>query len=404
MNRNTNTCTRQTVVKLLIVELLFWQCSALFSYFSVYFQSLGLSASETGNITGLNSVIGVVAIPMWGLLSDKIGSTKKVLILTLIGTAALYWLIPVVSNSQRITLLVAIVVIISSIFRSPLSTLVDNIVIRSSNKWGLNYGFLRAVGSIGSAVTSILLGIVIPIIGIEKTFTFVPLIILPLLGVVIITKDERDVTEGNETKSDPDIRAVYKNYAFITFLVFNLLVSIATQSIMTFSPYLMADIGVDGSKIGIVFGWQGIIQIFILLLLKNLREKFALYKMLIAAGFLYTIVCFSYAMVQSLASILFFATFAGMASGLLIACCNNYIFEIAESELVTTYQGFMYSVILLAGIFGNVAGGKLIDDINIRNFYKVLSLLVFSGTLLYVLSFKIKKVKSNKGENKNVAK
>jgi predicted MFS family arabinose efflux permease len=61
------------------------------------------------------------------------------------------------------------------------------------------------------------------------------------------------------------------------------------------------------------------------------------------------------------------------------------------------------STILLAGIFGNLIGGKLIDAIGIRHFYQSISFFVFWGTLLYVLSFKLKVKKEKKGENINVA-
>ncbi len=389
MNINTNTSIKRTTIKLLVIELLFWLCFALFSYFSVYFQSLGFSASATGKITALNLIIGVITVPLWGLLSDKIRSTKKVLIINLIGISIFYCLIPRVVEALKGTLIILIIVVISSVFRSPISTLVDNIVIKSSNKWGLNYGFLMAIGCIGAAITSIMLGIVIPIIGADKTFIFVPLIILPMLGVVIFTKEERNNDNNNETKKI-DIRITFKNYYFVTFLAFTLIVSIATQSNMTFSPYLLADIGVDGSKIGIVLGWQEIVQILILLNLKKLRQKYALYKMLIVAGISYSIVCFSFGIAHSFTSILSLATFAGIGSGLLFACCNLYVFEIAESELVTTYQSLMNSTILLAGIFGNLVGGKLIDAIGIRHFYQSISFLVIFGTLLYVLSFKLK--------------
>ena len=398
MNKNTN--IRQTRIKLLVIELLFWLCFSLFSYFSVYFQSLGFSASETGKITALNLIIGVITIPVWGLLSDKIRSAKKILIINLIGTSLFYCLIPAVANSFNGILIILMIVAISSVFRSPISTLVDNIVIKSCNKWGINYGFLMAIGCLGAAMTSIMLGITIPSIGAEKTFIFVPLIILLMLGVVIFTKEERN--NNNETKK-VDIRITFKNYYFVTFLAFSLIVSIATQSNMTFSPYLLADIGVDGSKIGIVLGWQQIVQILILLNLKKLRQKYALYKMLIAAGISYSIVCFSFGIAHSFISILSLATFAGIGSGLLFACCNLYVFEIAESELVTTYQSLMNSTILLAGIFGNLVGGKLIDGIGIRHFYQSISLFVIFGTLLYALSFKLKVKREKKGENTDVA-
>ena len=402
MNINTNTSIKRTTVKLLVIELLYWLCSALFSYFSVYFQSIGFSASETGKITALNLIIGVITVPLWGLLSDKIKSTKKILIINIIGTSIFYCLIPTVVEASKEILIISIIVVLSSVFRSPLSTLVDNIVIRSSNKWGLNYGFLIAIGCMGAAMTSIMLGIVIPVIGAEKTFILVPMITLLMLSVVIFTNEERDIDNNNATKK-VDIRITFKNYSFITFLAFTLIVSIATQSNLTFSPYLLADIGVDGSKVGIVLGWQGIIQILVLLNLKKLKQKYALYKMLIVAGISYSIVCFSFGIAQSFTSILFLATFAGIGSGLLLACCNFYLFEIAEAELVTTYQSLMNSTILLAGIFGNLIGGKLIDAIGIRHFYQSISFLVFWGTLLYVLSFKLKVKKEKKGENTNVA-
>ena len=72
------------------VEFLYWFAWAASGYLTVFLQSRGMCASEVGLIGALNSAVGIVAAPFWGMVSDRLRSVRKVLLLV-IALSGLTW-------------------------------------------------------------------------------------------------------------------------------------------------------------------------------------------------------------------------------------------------------------------------------------------------------------------------
>ena len=68
-----------------IMEFLGYGTSlAALGYLTVFLQDIGMDASQIGTITAVNSVVGMVASPFWGVVSDKLRSLRKTLLICLI--------------------------------------------------------------------------------------------------------------------------------------------------------------------------------------------------------------------------------------------------------------------------------------------------------------------------------
>ena len=85
--------------------------------------------------------------------------------------------------------------------------------------------------------------------------------------------------------------------------------------------------------------------------------------------------------------ILAISTLQGLAGGLHIAAGSNYVATLAPADLKATAQTLNGSMVSLAGIIGNLAGGFIIRAMGIRVFYRIAAVLILAGLVFYIASF-----------------
>ena len=71
---------------------------AALGYLTVFLQEVGLDAAQIGMVTAINSVVGMVASPFWGIVSDKIRSMRKTLLICMSVAMVLWFFIPASSQ------------------------------------------------------------------------------------------------------------------------------------------------------------------------------------------------------------------------------------------------------------------------------------------------------------------
>ena len=67
------------------VNSIFWFSWSFGSYQTIYLQEVGFTASQLGLLNALTSILSIASVSFWGMVSDRIGSLRKVLITVLAG-------------------------------------------------------------------------------------------------------------------------------------------------------------------------------------------------------------------------------------------------------------------------------------------------------------------------------
>ena len=166
----TQNVSRRSAGKLAALEILDKSSENFSGYTSVYLQGIGYTATKVSLVTSLCSLVGIFAPTFWGILSDKRRTIKWILLICFIGSACLY---PFIPKAAAITLavfqwelpLVLLLAPLDNFFRMPARQLVENYVVRESNQKHLNYGVIRACGSLAYGVTGMILGQILDKIG-----------------------------------------------------------------------------------------------------------------------------------------------------------------------------------------------------------------------------------------------
>lgn len=376
------------------VSGLFWFAWAFGCYQSVYLKSVGFSASNLGVLNAVSSAVVIASVSFWGMVSDKIGSIRKVLILILAVGSALYAMVPLIPTGLPYSpLLFTCLIPALNFFRGSVATFDENLVVRNCNELRLNFGVLRGLGSFLFTIGSLLIAAVLPQVGVANTFWISGLLMVPAIICVVLAREPNaKPARGKNGKGGMNIGELFKNKAYVSFLFFALIFYIAASCEGNFIPYFMGEVGVSTEQYGILLAYRALLEIPFLLLMVRLRQRFPLRVLVLCAPVLMSLECLGFGFfANSLVGMVLCCTFFGLGNGLFIGSSLNYVYELAPDNLKASGQAFFASVSSVAGILGNLMGGVIFDAIGAKTFYIAVGFAYLFSSLIFLLSFRHKK-------------
>jgi MFS family permease len=383
------------------IEFLFWFATATGTYLTVFLQKKGFIATQVGAINAVNSLITILATPFWGMIADKIRSIRKIFLFCMCIAAVLWAFVP--ASSRIIVgplMLMYIVIPVGAFFRMPANSLLDAFVVQRSDLDRVPYGHVRLWGSISFAIMNISLSAILPWTGVEVSFYMYGFAFIPLL-VIMWRMKGADISSGGSRRGvsfrQMGFGRLFKNYYFITYLIFAIFLNMPANTSMAFLPYLVDSVGGDTAQLGLITGYKALLEIPMLLLMRPLRRKFPLPVAIAGAAVFYSIEAMLYSYANSLIQILLIQTFHGLGGGLMIGAAANYVYTLAPKGLNSTAHTLNGAAGAIAAIIGNLAGGFLIVAVGIRSFYRIASLIVAFALFYFLLSlvFGVKILKKN---------
>ncbi|MDR0400040.1 MAG: MFS transporter [Treponema sp.] len=374
-------------LRLSSISFSYWFGTAACAYFTVLLQKHGYSAARVGIINAVNSAITIAATPFWGMMADKFRSIRKVILATMCVGIPLWMLVPL---SLKIFLgplsLLFIVAPLGCFFRNPHPSLVDSYIIQRCDRDGLTYGNIRLWGSISYTIASMGFSFLLPAAGVETAFYVYGAGCLPFIILMWNFRDPDAIAAAGQRRAltfrQMGFGRLFKNYYFITFLIFALFIYLPNTTSNAFMPYLMESVGGESARYGLITGFKALLEVPSLFLMRSLRKFFPLPVMLAAAAALYATEALLYANAASMTHIVLIQVFQGLGGGLLIGSSANYLYSLSPPELTSTAQTMNGALGATAAIIGNLVGGALIVLVGIHRFY-----FIVSGVLVFALIF-----------------
>ncbi|MGI6005679.1 MAG: MFS transporter [Christensenellales bacterium] len=383
-----------TMVRFSAIEFFFWMAMASQSFIAVFLHDQGLTATAVGTLMGIVNISSIVGPPIAGILSDKLRSTKRVLMLCITGASVFHALAP---TSVPITVLglsmVFLALPVSAMFRYPTMHLLDSWLVQTTNdNPSMSYGIIRSAGSIGFAVSAIAYTQILNANGGNTVFTFYTMGAINIILLVICTfQHDKKVERVRLKLKDMQISRLFKNYYYVTMLFMNLVMYLSISGSFTFISYLLRDINGNANDLGTIMGAKALFEVPLLASSMFLMRKFGLIKPIMFCALGFALENFLYIFCSSTLQVLLALLLHGMSFGLYIACVIRYISKLAPKGLAATAQTINGAMGALAGVLCNVMGGRIVDAVGIRGFFVVLSSVLLAGFILFAISFALGK-------------
>ena len=181
-------------------------------YINVYLEeSKHLTGSEIGMITALSCLIGICIVPLWGMIGDRTQKYKLVLRLSMLGTlVALYFYYK--ASVYPMIILSATLLECLRLVSAPMS---DTITTNYCTSHNLNYGVIRAMGSLGYMLSGVFVGYLADYYGLDgPMFAIYALLLLEALLLTFILPKEKILRKHNKHKT-PSLKRLLTNKQYV---------------------------------------------------------------------------------------------------------------------------------------------------------------------------------------------
>ena len=389
---------RRVYRRIVLLQLLAYGSYAPMNYYSVLLKNIGFDSARIGLLGSISSVIAAATLPLWGVLSDKIGSARKMFLSSMVLYAAAFAFLPAAGRMTAYTYIpIYILIVFYSLVRQPTHSLQDAWVLSLSERYGVNFTATRKWGSFGFAVVSVFFGYITAFTGTGATFYAAPILIVPL---IILYRDfpREEGGAAPETPAQPKpglikirFRVLFKNYYLMTAFIMTVSLAFYAALVSPFYPFILESAGMDPNQYGVISGYGAFVQVVCMWVISTRCHKTPLTVLLIAGSLAGVAEQIMYGLASGFLMMMIAGTFWGVSMGIYVSTLPTYIHSLVPHTHSATALSLNGTVVLFLTIIGNYAGGLMIASIGVDSYNYVLAALRCALTLLFMLSLFIGK-------------
>ncbi|MHA6252565.1 MFS transporter [Oceanobacillus sp. CAU 1775] len=348
----------------------------LISFLPVYLKYRGLSGSEIGMVLAVGPLASIFGQPFWGYLSDKYKTIKWILLVCVLGL--LVW--STVFFQMKTLIPILIVGAIFYFFITSIGGLGDSMAQRRADELSISFGSIRTWGSIGFAISSLTIGILLNVIGVR--FIYWPYLFFGIMLLIIILK-LKDVKVDNTPIQLTDVKKLIMNKPLVIFLVLMSFLTISHRANDSFLGIFIVELGGSESLVGIAWFVGLVAEAIVFATAVKWFQKFRMLTFVILAGVIYSVRWVLYAFVTDPLLIVGLQFMHGLSFGVFYVASFAYITRLIPKLLQSTGHLFFYSIFFgVSGIIGSLFGGQIIDIYNGSMLYLVMAALSVIGVIL----------------------
>lgn len=352
-------------------------------FITVFLSEKGLSAELIGVVTGINSIVIILTQPLWGLVTDRVGSTGKTLALSL-GGQAIFALSLLLANNF---LFIAATFSLYTVFTSAEGPLLDVWCLKSLKQAGDEKatGQLKMWGCIGYALCSVVSGLFISRFSTSATIPIFAAV-LAVLVVVMLLISRGEASRSVTSFKDMHLGRILRDKVFLAFLVYVFFMQITHRGSYTFYSLLIKQMGGSTSIVGYASALMFVSEALVMAALKKMLKRTRAINLVMISSFFFALWFFIISISTSPYHVMLSCLLDGPSFALFTMGTLYYLHEIAPSEIRTTYQTVAYSVYFgLSGIVGNVVCGWMMDNLGYQMMYRLGIALTLTATAVFFL-------------------
>lgn len=374
---------KKLMMKFCLIYLLAYGVIALgYTQYVPYLSSIGYNPMERGILISSYAITTIAFQLIFGILSDKYKTVKKLCIISVVAFAIFTYLF--YSLESKMFILHMILISMSAGLANLNFGYLDNWLFTLGEKARNQFSFIRAFGSIGWAVASIFIARLLDLFGYKGLGLTVVLLTIIMLGLMFLVGEG---SKANEKKSEKitstDIKELLSNKKYILIIVILFLIYCANNSNATTIIDKMMELGATNAQIGYKWTISGLVEIPVYIYGSFFVRKFGPYKLLCISAFTVTIQFILFGLSNSVLMMVMLSAFQIVTGPMMMLASRILIFEFSSDKLKST--GLLLALSVYAGLSALLMpsiGGAITNYFNVNTTIFIVSIISGLGFLL----------------------
>lgn len=339
---------KKLMTKFCVIYFLIYGVTALaYTQYVPYLSSIGYNPMERGILISSYAVTTIIFQVVFGILSDKYKTVKKLCIIAVIFFALFTYIF--FSLETKAFILHMILIAMSAGLANLNFGYFDNWLFTFGEKAREQFSFIRAFGSIGWGIASIFIAKLVDIFTYKGLGLIIILFTIILLGLMFL------VAEGSKTKpsksekiTSSDIKELISNRKYILVVIILFFVYCAGASNQTTIIDKMLELGATNTQIGYKWTISGLIEIPIYIYGSFFLRKLGPYKLLCMAAFATMLQFILFGLSNDVWMMVLLSGFQIITGPMMMLASRILIYEFSSEKLKST--GLLLALSIYSGL------------------------------------------------------
>lgn len=370
---------RQGGTKLKVFIFIYFASVGLFlPYLPLVFRGMGLTSWQIGILLSLGPLVTIAVQPLWGYISDRFKTVKKIIIVQLAVITSLSLFVFHISSFE----LLLPAIFIFNVFCFPIIPLTDSLTLATASNAGRHYGKFRLWGSLGFALSALSFGIFFRHQGLQA---FSACYFLLLFFCLVISFFLGDATYVGRKANASDVKQLLTNRRVIVFLLLTALLSSSNRANDSFMGIFIRQLGGGSEIVGYAWTAAALSEVPVMIICGSLFARFSELRLLSAAALVFSVRWALFLTVSDPRLVVPIQLMHGVSFGLLFLCSVSYITRKVPDRLRSSGQGLLSAFVGgIAGITGSTLGGVIMSGLGPRYLYASCTVLSLAAFFFYL--------------------
>ncbi|MFE5426483.1 MFS transporter [Peribacillus simplex] len=352
-------------------------------FLPVYLADQGLRPAQIGFIIGTGGFVTLITQPLWGMISDKTRTIRKILLLLIFFSSVIGYFLYDSSSYLQLILFAMLLYF----FLMPIDPLTESLNFTMAEKSGISYGSIRTYGALGYAVISLITGYVMSYFGANSlAFLFAGIGLISF----IISWMMPDAPVSGKPVTLSSLKHFFSNKETILFLLLVFICAVPARMNDTFLGVYIRELGGSAKLVGLTWFLAAGSEIVVFALsFWWLRKGKEIIIISFAAAFFF-IRYFISAWITDPQLLAYLQVMQILTFPIFYSAAIQYLYRIVPVEWRATGQTVLALLFFgVSGIIASYIGGAIYGAYGGKTLYLFISSISFIGMVFALVLYRI---------------
>ncbi|MBL3644781.1 MFS transporter [Bacillus sp. RHFB] len=352
-------------------------------FLPVYLADQGLRPAQIGFIIGTGGFVTLITQPLWGMISDKTRTIRKVLLLLIFFSSVFGYFLYDSSSYLQLILFAMLLYF----FLMPIDPLTESLNFTMAEKSGISYGSIRTYGALGYAVISLITGYVMSYFGANSlAFLFAGIGLISF----IVSWMMPDAPVSGKPVTLSSLKHFFSNKETLLFLLLVFICAVPARMNDTFLGVYIRELGGSAKLVGLTWFLAAGSEIVVFALsFWWLRKGKEIIIISFAAAFFF-IRYFVSAWITDPQLLAYLQVMQLLTFPIFYSAAIQYLYRIVPVEWRATGQTVLALLFFgVSGIIASYIGGAIYGAYGGKTLYLFISSISFIGMVFALVLYRI---------------